>query len=106
LHHSSNDWKNIIIAQKHLVANFQLPNLERICSLARKVFGCASKQYRSLLKNKFDHCPKNFGCPIDGGSIPTNVLMIRKFFVTSHKKVQLLFEKISVIDQKCFSITT
>jgi hypothetical protein len=36
LHHSSNDWKNIIIAQKHLVANFQLPNLERICCLARK----------------------------------------------------------------------
>jgi hypothetical protein len=106
LHHSSNDWKNIIIAQKHLVANFQLPNLERICSLARKVFGCASKQFWSLLKNKFDHCPKNFSCPIDGGSIPTNVLMIRNFFVTSHKKVQLLFEKISVIDQKCFSITT
>lgn len=105
LHHWSNDWKNIIIAQKHLVANFQLPNLERICCLARKKFGCHSKQFWSLLKKQFDHCPKHFSCPIDGGPIPTSVLMIQ-FFLSFPKKVQLLFEKISVIEQKCFSITT
>jgi hypothetical protein len=64
-----------------------------------------SKQFWSLLKNKFDHCPKHFSCPIDGGSIPTSVLMIQ-IFLSFPKKVQLLFEKISVIDQEYFSVTT
>jgi hypothetical protein len=52
-------------------------------------------------QKKFVHCPENFSCPIDGGSIPSSVLMIETF-LSVPKKVQLLFEKISIIDQKCF----
>jgi hypothetical protein len=72
--------------------------------LATNFFGCASKQFWSLLQKTFGCCPKNFSCLIDGGSIPTSVLMI-EFFLSLSKKVQLLFEKISIIDQKYFSIT-
>ncbi len=104
LHHWSNDWKKKMIAQKHLVANFQLPNLESICPLAKKNWLCFKTILVSTQKT-FVRCPENFSCPIDGGSIPTSVLMI-EIFLSLPKKVQFLFEKLSIIDQKRFSITT